>query len=73
MSADINRAPFEASDIALFRSILVSRRLAAGAPASLSYGILSPPAVMRTLYDSCFRGLWSHANDAYVMAFSFGA
>ena len=47
-SADIKRAPLEASEIMLFRRIFVSSTFAAGEPASDAYVSLSPPNVMRT-------------------------
>ena len=52
----LNLAPFDASEMTLLNSSLVSNMFAAGDPESESYGSLSPPTTMRTRYSSSLRG-----------------
>ena len=56
-SADMKRAPFDASDMVLLMSSFVSSRFAAGDPASELYERQSPPTVIRILCGSVLRGL----------------
>jgi len=52
----MKHAPLSASEMMLFSRIFVSRRLAAGEPASSGYSNLSPPTVILTQYGSSFSG-----------------
>ena len=67
ISAVANLAPLLASDMTLFKNILVSNNATAGDPGSPLYSRLSPPIVRCTMCGSDFRYQMLHLILAYVI------